>query len=111
MDHPPLFYTGEVAAQPTEGAFEQSSCQLQAPSAMLRTVPLPRFAGEDDRMRSPSPGRGEGVGGYVRLMASGPGAWQVGIISMRLMLTCSGSPTSQPTVSAMSSAVSGTVPL
>ena len=47
---------------------------------------------------------------YVRLMISGPGAWQVGMISMRLMFMCGGRPTAQAAASAMSSAVSGTVP-
>ncbi len=46
----------------------------------------------------------------ARLIASGPEAWQVGMISIRLMLTCAGRPTAQATASAMSSALSGVVP-
>ncbi len=55
--------------------------------------------------------RGRMPRGHARLIASGPEAWQVGIISTRLMLTCRGSVTTQATASAMSSAVSGSVPL
>lgn len=45
-----------------------------------------------------------------RFIVNGPGAWQMGIISIALMLTCSGSDSSQLTVLAISSAFSGVVP-
>ncbi len=47
---------------------------------------------------------------HRRLIASACGAWQVGIISIRLMLTWSGWPTAHATASAMSSGESGVVP-
>ena len=47
---------------------------------------------------------------YVRLIINGPGAWQVGMISIRLMFMCGGSPTTHAAASAMLSAVNGTVP-
>ena len=47
---------------------------------------------------------------YDRLIAKGPGAWQIGMISIRLTFMWGGSPTTHAAASAMSSAVNGTVP-
>jgi len=73
---------------------------------------LLRTRSHGPRVRLCRPNRsGQRVPRYSRrLMVSGPGAWQVGIISTRLMLTCAGSPITQATVSATSSGVSGVVP-
>lgn len=69
-----------------------------------------RFRGNDGLPR-PMEYQGEGEGGYPsRWMAQPAGAWQVGSISMRLILTWAGCDAAQNTDSAMSSAVSGWVP-
>ena len=64
MADPPLFFTGEVAAKPTEGA-RQRPCP-STPSTMLRMVPLPRFAREDVAMQCPERGGSKvGVAGFA----------------------------------------------
>ncbi len=50
------------------------------------------------------------VGGYFRFTAKGAKAWQVGIISMRLMFMWGGRETIQAADSAMSSGVRHCVP-
>ncbi len=62
------------------------------------------------RLRSGGDRRALSRPGQLRLIASGPGAWQVGISSIRLTFMCGGSATTQAAASAMSSAVNGTVP-
>ncbi len=91
--------------RPAARAFADSACAIARFTARVsrgRSAPIRRpHAGG-----APRPG----IGYVLRLITSGPAAWQVGIISTLLMFTCAGSATAQATVSAISCGFSGVVP-
>jgi hypothetical protein len=82
--------------------------------ALAPAIPEGRCPGRSWRQRSSPICAGVELSGarrHDRLTMSGPGAWQVGMISMRFTFMCDGSPSTQEAASAISSADKGSVPV